>query len=621
MQDHGAALVALENWLRARTDGNVADCALDETRSAPLSVRGQAGFTFRWVQERSRADQALSTPSLDAQVDAALAIRPLDDGVAAIAAAEPRAWLRPLTDKALPGYQFLETKRETCDSCKGRKVLDCGTCGASGRVSCGPCRGSGSEEVRCHSCGGGGYFRRTRQVQVHNGETYQWVNEDYNETCWGCGGRGRRDATCSTCNGSREVDCGTCSGSGKVTCGDCRGQGMRLYLYTRTALVSARSGLALDEVPDAGWRALLSGRWEELIDRGEMTLANVQRKDGPADGVLKINFDAAGAAAAAMARAGNVSAQFHSIGARDPVVDGEPLLARVLDLPGDGEEADWVALAERLTGKRLLREAIDVTEAMPKTGGGKAQRDAAESSAIVDAALASYGPAIGAPGAAALAAIVVQGVGALRDRMARTTWRGHLGIAALIGLAGALIGIVMVMNQQEVTDPWFGYSVYAVLGTLAAGFLWGIAGHVRVRARLKALARDLDLETPLTPPRHGWTKAGWMLATLITAGIVLGGTYGAWRLAMPQSFRFAVDRQLTYADGERGSTSASADAEVRLWPDATSPVIETVRYGEEVRYYDYEGEWVLVNVDRRRGYVRARDLGDPEQSPLFSDKP
>lgn len=611
MQDHGAALVALENWLRARTDGNVAEWTLDDTKSAAITIRGQAGFTFRWEQGRARADQELSTGPIDAQVDAALAARPIDEGLAAMVAAEPRAWLRPLTDQALLSYQFRETKRETCDSCKGRKVLDCGTCGASGRVSCHNCRGSGSEEVRCRSCGGVGHFRRTRQVQVHNGSDYQWVNEEYKETCWGCGGRGRQNETCGTCRGSREVNCGTCSGSGTVTCGDCRGQGTRLYLYTRTALVSARSGLALDDVDDENWRGLLSTRWEQLIDRGEMTLSNVRRKDGPAEGVLKLYFDAAGAGAAAMARAGNASARFCSIGARDPVVDGEPFLARAFDLPDPGADADWVLLAERLTGTRMLREAIDVTEAMPKTGGGKEQRDAAETAAIVQAALASYGPALGEAGAGALASIVVRGVGALRDRVARATWRGHLGIAALIGLAGALIGIGMVALQYEVTDPWIGYFVYAVLGTAAAGFLWGIIGHMRVRARLKALARDLDLETPLAPPRHGWTKAGWLFATLITAGTVLGATYGAWRLAVPQYFRFAVDRQLNYADGQRGEMRAWTDLQVHLWPDAASPVITTARPDDELGLYDVDGEWVLVAVQRRRGYVHRSHFGDP----------
>lgn len=613
MQDHGAALVALENWLRARIDGNVADWTLDDTKSATLAVRGQAGFTFRWDQSRARADQALSTEPIDAQVNAALAARPIDAGLAQIAAAEPRAWLRPLTGKSLPGYQFRETKRETCDSCRGRKVLDCGTCGASGRVSCGTCRGTGSEEVRCRSCGGVGYFVRTRQVQVHDGQTYRWINEDYRDTCWGCGGRGRQSETCSTCRGSGTVSCGTCSGSGKVTCGDCRGQGTRLYLYTRTALVSARSGLALDDVPDENWRTLLSTRWEQLIDRGEMVLSNVRRKEGSAEGVLKLYFDATGAGAAAMARAGNASAYLCSIGTRNPVVDGEPFLARVFDLPGEGEEADWVALAERLTGKRMLREAIDVTEAMPKTGGGKEQREAAESAAITQAALASYGPAIGEAGASALASVVVRGVGALRDRMARATWRGNLGIAALIGLAGALIGIGMVARQYEVTDPWIGYLVYAVLGTVAAGFIWGILGHMRVRTRLKALARDLDLETPLAPPRHGWTKAGWLFATLITAATVLGSTYGAWRLAVPQYFRFAIDRQLTYANGETGRFTAWAELQVHLWPDAASPVIATTRVGDRVRLYRPDEEWVLVSVDRRRGYVHRSQFGDPQR--------
>lgn len=615
MQEHGAALTALEGWLRTRAEGNVADLRLDETASATLSLRGQTGFTFRWEDRRARAERPLSTPSLDAQVKAALAARPLDTALAGVAAASPRAWLRPLTDKALPDYSFRETKLETCDDCGGRRVVDCGGCRASGRVACGPCRGTGREDMLCTSCGGVGHFRRSRQVQVNVGNGYQWTTEYYNDPCWSCGGRGRRDETCRTCRGTREVPCHGCGGSGKVTCRDCAGQGARHYLYTRTALVSARSGLAFDQVEDETWRAMLNRRWETLLDRGSIALTNVRRKDGAAGGVLKLNFDAATIGARAMARAGNISARFWSIGRVTPLVEGEPLIARAFDLPGAEEEADWVALAARLAGTRLLREAIDVTEAMPRAGG-KDQQAAAQEAAVARAMLASYGAAIGTAGAAATGRIVARGVGALRDREARATWRGHLGIAALVGLAGALICIASLSGRYGVEDDAGARFPYLILATLIAGLAWGIAGHVRVRRRLKALARELDLETPLSPPGHGWTRSGWLLAALITATTLTGGLYGAWRLRVPPSFRLAVDARLDLAGGAYGTIYAPAALPLHPWPDAASPVVATIKAGADVRVHDDEdGDgWVMVSADGLHGYVELGAFA-PSASP------
>ena len=611
MPEHDAALTALEGWLRARAEGNIADPRLDETVSATLKLRGQTGFTFRWEQKRSRAERALSTPSIDAQVDAALAARPLDAALARIAAESPRAWLRPLTDKPLPGYRFEETKRETCDSCRGRAVIDCSRCGASGRVSCGPCRGTGREDMRCTSCGGVGYFRRSRSVQVMVGTGYQWTTEYYNDPCWGCGGRGRRDETCRTCRGQREVGCATCNGSGHVTCADCAGAGKRHYLYTRTALVSARSGLAFDQVEDETWRAMLNRGWETLLDRGSIALANVRRKEEAAKGVLKINFDASAIGARAMARAGNTSARFWSIGHSNPLVEGEPMIARIFDLPGADEEADWVEIASRLAGSRLLREAIDVTVAGPKMGG-KAQQAAAQEGVVARAMLATYGVAVGPAGAAAIGKVVTRGVGALREREAGATWRGNLGIAALFGLGGALICIASLTGRNGVTDDRIRTFFYLILATLAAGLAWGIAGRARVRRRLKALGRRLDLQTPLSPPSHGWTRSGWLLATLITATTLTGGLYGAWRLDISPSLRLAVTAPF-FDDGPYGATPARADLPVHASPDSASPVIATVEAGEDVRILeDDDGDgWVMVNAGRQYGYVELSAFAGP----------
>ena len=88
MQHHEDALIGLRGWLGDR----VQDIAwsFEQARSEALAVRGQARFTFKWAQERARAEGPLSAPSLDEQVTAALAAKPLDAALVAAAAAKPR---------------------------------------------------------------------------------------------------------------------------------------------------------------------------------------------------------------------------------------------------------------------------------------------------------------------------------------------------------------------------------------------------------------------------------------------------------------------------------------------------------------------------------------------------
>jgi hypothetical protein len=550
-------------------------------------------------------------------VATALAAKPIGAALVAAAAAKPSFWLRSVKSEALPGYTFRRTQRETCDSCKGNGRVNCGTCRASGKVKCHGCGGSGQERVRCNQCGGAGHHQRSRQIQVHTGSGYQWRTEYYNENCWNCGATGRVNARCSTCGGGGKVTCGTCRGSGRVTCRDCGGGGERDYLYTRTALISGRAALALGDVADEGWRALLQDRWADLIDNGCVTFANVRRKEGATSGELKVRFDATALAAAATARAGSASAQFRSIGVARPVVEGEPFLARIHDLPAGGEDADWVALADRMSGTPLLGAAVAAAETIAKHAVGYRTPEDNERAQRIEISR-SLRPRLrlllGDDGIQALENIVLKGVGALRERIAARVWRSNFAIALLAGILGGLPTIYMTTLQERVTDTWIAAVGIAIVVAPIVGRVCAAIGRRRVRARLTRLSEKLGLTDPLTPPRQGWFRRVSTISMLATFIGLCGTLYAAWSLHVPQHFRFALARQAAYIVGPDYAITLRRDAPLHQWPDPSSAMLKVERKGSNVRVYRSHGDWIFVAGDSDHypawGYIDRRGLDD-----------
>lgn len=619
MQEPQTALIALESWLAERVAGNVEDWSVGAADAQRISFRGQAGFTFHWEETRSRGDHALSTPPIDDQVRSALDARPLHVALTQCACSRPSDWLRPITRRPLPEHEFRHTRVETCDSCAGRRTVDCGGCGASGRVHCSNCSGSGTDRVICRGCGGMGYFPRTRMGP--NNQT-----EHYRDTCWGCGGGGRVNESCRTCSGSGRVTCGRCGGSGQVTCTDCNGRGSRLYLYVRRALVDGRAGLALESVGFAGWADIVQSNWPALVAGGGIGFSAVRPKDEVPGEILKIDFDGAANAALVTANAGAVSAQLWSVGSDAPIVGGEPLLARALDLPDPAGDVDWVAMTERLAGKRLLREAIDVTEEKAADHKGKS-RDAyqeAQAGEIAQAMTARYGALVGGEGAAALAQMVMKGIEPLKDRVARKSWRRSLGIAALLGVVAAMAVIVVILQQDELRESWFKVAAQILMGTAVTAIAWAIVGHWLVRRALKLLSRELDLERPLTPPRHGWPKRGGILAALVTMTLAAGLPVAGWKAGVPGAYALIVDRQLEFAGGSSGEHLVLEAATQYRWPHEGAERLAEIPAGATVRASNRkDGPWRLVQFDGRHGYVRSSAIAlypDTVASGPLTDK-
>ena len=97
--------------------------------------------------------------------------------------------------------------RKKCPVCGGNyNHLTCNTCGGSGYVICPTC--GGSTRICCDKCGGTGTIRRKRQVQKHvwnynlQRDELKTVEEEYEETCQACHGRGRW--RCGTCRDTLE---------------------------------------------------------------------------------------------------------------------------------------------------------------------------------------------------------------------------------------------------------------------------------------------------------------------------------------------------------------------------------------------------------------------------------
>lgn len=601
------AVGALRQWLQERLEGNVANWQLDDCCCETIEISGQAEYTFHWTQTRERAAQGFASLPLDDQVDAALSSRPMTQGIIDAVNENPYSWLFETKDAPLPGYRFEHTRRETCDSCSGRKVVNCGNCSATGKVTCHNCHGSGTERVLCNGCGGAGYHRRTRNVQVHVGDRYEFQTEYYNENCWGCGGTGRKDAQCSHCYGSGKLNCNPCNGSGSVTCADCRGAGERDYLYTRKALVNADVALDLDGIERPWWRDLLESRWALLLLNRAMHPASIRPSDERSGGVFTIGFAANGSAVDSQARSGNTSAKCCSIGEVAPIVKTEPLLAQLFDLNAESDNPDWVGKVERLAGTRLLRETIDVAEAVAaRAKVGKSELEEMQHRSMTTEAQKAYGPLLGREGAEALASTIIHGVGALSGSVVRKAWFSQMRIAAAIGVIGAVAVVVIRLMHELVRDETWQTAGKAILATAALALAWGIAGHFRARFQLASLSKQLDLEKPLTAPKHGWTRWGWFLATALTLSTFAGSLYLAFHVPVTERYRQVVERQRAYGRHDQYAMVPQQELVIRQWPDGESDILATVPAGQELDFIGWmEGEWQMVRYREHVGYVLA----------------
>lgn len=388
-----------------------------------------------------------------------------------------------------------------------------------------------------------GYFSRTRMGP--NNQT-----EHYRDTCWGCGGGGRINERCSPCGGSGSVTCGRCRGTGQVTCSDCQGRGTRLYLYVRRALVDGRSGLALEEIEFGGWADILRAHWPALVAKAAIAFFEVRAKDEQASDVLRINFTAMANAARGTMKSGEVRSELYSVGSDWPVVDGEPFLARALQLPDPEGDVDWVASVEDLAGKRLLREAIDVTEekATSHKGQPRDAYQAAQISEVCEEMADKYGALIGAEGATSLGNMVMRGIEPLKDRVATKSWRKNLGVAALIGLVSAIAIIVSFPYQDAGGADWRETALVYIGGIFVASIAWALIARLLLRHQLKQLSRKLDLTNILRSPRHGWTTWGTSLSICTTFATAIAALYASSSSGLPSGFAAAVENQIQYAN-------------------------------------------------------------------------
>ena len=465
----------------------------------------------------------------------------------------------------------------------------------------------------CNGCGGVGYHRRTRQVQVHVGDRYEYQTEYYNDNCWGCGGSGRKDGQCSNCHGSGTDSCSPCSGSGRVMCADCRGAGQRNYLYTRTAIVRGTCTLNLESVERPSWRDLLQTRWLDMLRFNSVSIDSIQTGTEQ-QGVFTVPFAASAEAVEATVHSSGAAGKAASIGSEHAVASTEDIITRALDIRQCEDADGWASQADALAGKRLLREAVDASEkASVGFKGTKEQIRSAQHDAIVSAMRERYGFLLDTGGAAAVAGTVIEGIGNLSLAAARKVWLNHLALATVISLVAAVAAIVVIASQETVFEKGFRTAFIIALSTLAGGIVWALVGRMRVRSHLKRLSGALGLDTPLSPPSHGWSSRGGVLTFLSVAATFGVVAYSCYALGIPETYRLSWDRQFGYAEGNSlygNAVDLRSDTIMYRWPDSASQQLTQLPSGTTVDVLHVpdagaqnagEGDWVLARFERNVG--------------------
>ncbi|MCB2067572.1 MAG: hypothetical protein KDE15_13150 [Erythrobacter sp.] len=622
MTDGAPALEALRRWLDGKFAGNVADFTLTAERAEQLRFAGQASYSYSWEESRERADGWHPDTPLDEQVEAAIRKRPLTQGLLDAIRAEPTHWLDTQRGAWLYDYIFYRNRTETCDSCSGKRTFQCSNCDGQGKVTCSRCNGHGTERVACNNCGGSGRVQRSRMVTVyHNGQN-QTVTQYYTEGCWTCASSGRVDRTCGNCSGNRKVRCNPCDGKGRITCKDCGGAGERDYVYKRIAVVTAKPALKLPDIGHPGWRDLASSRWSHLLTTGAITTSQIEPTGSPAAGTYKVSFVATGPAVDAVATANGTSGRLISIGGQTPVLSCETILANALAIAAQDDQAGWVAQTERLAGTRLLHQAVDAAEAAAarKKGSTRDQLRAAQQAEIEARLLNEYTSLLGPEAAQAVALTVIDGIGDLSTGATQRVWRHNLMVAGGIGLVGAIAAIIAIATQSTVFDSGFKVAGLIALGTLIATLVWGAIGKRRVRHRLGQLSSELGLDTPLSPPQHGWTRRGTLLGFALGTATLVATLCASYALGLPARYGQSWDRQLSYARSslESWTVYLQSDAVLYRWPDETSDQLANLPTGTELLLYDVKGgqwtdvgdaEWRLVRAGEQVGYIRQETMG------------
>ncbi len=101
----------------------------------------------------------------------------------------------------------------TCPACAGEGVRECDECEAQGSHTCQSCEGAGYRE--CDSCDSRGW----RECFSCSGSG----TDSWGDSCWSCGGSGRRD--CYSCSGDGRLGCWSCDDTGEIECRRCDGEG------------------------------------------------------------------------------------------------------------------------------------------------------------------------------------------------------------------------------------------------------------------------------------------------------------------------------------------------------------------------------------------------------------
>jgi hypothetical protein len=107
----------------------------------------------------------------------------------------------------LPARAVVLTATDTCNDCRGEKLVTCVQCRGQGHEVCIQCHGQ-RQEI-CYNCNGSGHnpYQQGQQCTICQGLRYV--------QCRRCFGKGQ--TVCPTCAGKRGTSCPTCKGNGSTT--------------------------------------------------------------------------------------------------------------------------------------------------------------------------------------------------------------------------------------------------------------------------------------------------------------------------------------------------------------------------------------------------------------------
>lgn len=591
----------VRSWIETVFEGNLdaADWTLTTVSDAAVTIPVKVDYGYQWANLREKTSTALSDGTLDAQIDRAMQAGSPGASLAQAVAASPRTWLKKFDGTRLEGWSFAETRLERCESCSGVGNVGCSPCNARGRVTCGNCS-QGRERVTCAYCSGMGRHRRERQVMDHTGHT---VSETYYETCGACSA-GTVYQTCRTCNGSALVNCSNCSGTGRLTCSDCRGAGKRLFRYARWVQVKSSVATNASKAGHEGLRALITSRWNDILSASGLDYADVV-VGAPGPEALSATASVSIPSAVCDIAARDGRGQIWALGGGGDVRGSDPVLIKALDLPEAGETPSWTEVAERLAGKRVLRDAMS---ALDQTKGDlKTKAEGARLNLGL-----RYGPLLGDAGATAVASAAAQGVNHLRGHIQKRVWWSAVGLALGFGI---LLGLWAI--HQIATVPEFeGAAARKVLiRAWLIGPVIGIGAAVLSRILATRVLARLGMTGGARPPGFAklfWPAAGVSLLPFV--GMVLIAAAG-FALSWPEGFRERMGGPGASSRAASNTAVTTANVRMRLGANAQADVVATVPKGATVRLDGATlGDWTRVRYGSDIGWIATRYLEVPDGS-------